>query len=143
MKVDLEQVEATLLERKIEPPKVQEIIKDLMKAAEEEKEDAKANAAPKLKWEHVIVLNDPESKVSGDFTGWVVKQREGQDAGLVLDKLSDAAKSQNEASKRKKNIIKSFADLFESLKSKWVKEKGLKISTKEPVRVLLVNGKTL
>ena len=37
MKIDIEQVEATLLERKIDPPKVQEIIKDLTQAAEEDK----------------------------------------------------------------------------------------------------------
>lgn len=143
MMVHLENVEEILLQKKIEPPKVQEIIRDLQKAAEEEKEDAKANAVPKLKWEHVIVLNDTEGKIQGDYTGWVVKQREGQDAGLVLSKLLDAAKNQNEAAKRKKTVIKSFIELFEALKSKWTKEKGLKISTKEPCRILVVNGKTL
>ena len=47
MKVDIEQVEATLLERKIDPPKVQEILKDLTQAVEEEKEERAANATPK------------------------------------------------------------------------------------------------
>jgi hypothetical protein len=143
MKVSLENVEAILLERKIEPPKVQEILRDLAKAAEEEKEENANENGPKAKWEHVIVLNDPEGKVVGDFTGWVVVQQEGQDAGLVLGKLQDAAKVQNESAKRKKSIISGFGELFESLKSKFLKEKGLKIKTKEPVRVLTVNGKSL
>lgn len=143
MKVSLEQIEATLLERKIEPPKVQEIIKDLEQAANEEAEERRENAGPKQKWEHIIVLNDPEGKIKEDFTGWVVQQREGQDAGLILSKLTDAAKAQNESAKRKKTVIKSFVDLFESLKAKWTKEKGLRIKTKEPVRVLVVNGNTL
>lgn len=143
MKVDIENVEAILLERKVEPVKVQEILKDLAKAVEEEKEDRKANAAPKSKWEHVIVLNDPEGKIKDEFTGWVLQQRDGQDAGLVLSKLADAAKAQNEASKRKKTLIKSFIEAFDGLKSKFAKEKGLRIKTKDPVRVLVVNGKTL
>lgn len=146
MKVSLEQIEATLLERKVEPLKVQDIIKDLTQAVEEEKEDRIANADPKQKWEHIIIINDPEGKldsVKEDFTGWVVQQRDGQDAGLVLGKLSDAAKAQNDAAKRKKKLIKSFSELFEALKSKFTKEKGVKVKTKHAVRVLVVNGKTM
>jgi hypothetical protein len=143
MKVSLEQIEATLLERKIEPPKVQEIIKDLEQAIEEEKEDRKANAVPKAKWEYLIVINDPEKKLGTEFTGWVVKQLEGQDAGLVLGKLTDAAKTQNESSKRKKSLITGFGELFAAIKTKFLKEKGLKVCTKEAVRVIPVNGKTL
>lgn len=146
MKIDIEQVEATLLERKIELPKVKEILKDLEQAAEEDKAERQAEAGPKQKWEHVIVLNDPEGKLNAikdEFMGWVVQQRDGQDAGLVLSKLGDAAKAQNESTKRKKNLIKSFSELFEGLKSKFTKEKGVRIKTKDAVRILVVNGKTL
>lgn len=143
MKVSLEQIEATLLERKIEPVKVQEILKDLQQSVEEEKEENANEKGPKAKWEHVIVLNDPEGKIKDDFTGWVVTQQDGQDSGLVLGKLTDAARVQNESAKRKKTRIETFNDLFSALKSKFLKEKGLKIKTKEPVRVLVVNGKTL
>lgn len=143
MKIDIEQVEATLLERKIEAVKVQEIVKDLQQAAEEEKADRQANAAPKAKWEYVVVVNDPENKLGTEFTAWVVKQQQGMDTGLILGKLTDAAKTQNDSAKRKKTLIKSFGELFSALKSKWLKEKGLKICTKEAVRVLTVNGKTL
>jgi hypothetical protein len=142
MKIELENIEETLLQKKIDPVKVQEIIRDLVKAAKEEKEDQQANAVPKLKWEHVVILNDPDKKITEEMTAWVVKQKEGQDAGLILSKLHDAAINQNEASKRKKTLIKTFGELFESLKSKWTKEKGLKISTKEACRVLTVNGKS-
>lgn len=144
MKISLEQIEATLLERKIEPPKVQEIIRDLKQAAEEDAADAANSAGPKPKWEHVIVLNDPDGKLKGeDFTGWVVTQQEGQDNALVLGKLTDAAKTQNESAKKKRSIIQNFGELFQALKPKFLKEKGLKIKTKNAVRVLTVNGKTL
>lgn len=144
MKISLEQIEATLLERKIEPPKVQEIIRDLKQAAEEDAADNAASAGPKPKWEHIIVLNDPDGKLKAEeFTGWVVTQQEGQDSGLVLSKLTDAAKIQNESAKKKRSIIQNFGELFQAVKPKFLKEKGLKIKTKNAVRVLTVNGKTL
>jgi hypothetical protein len=143
MKVDLENVEAILLERKVEAVKVQEIIKDLTQAAVEEAEERKATAGPKQKWEYAIIINDPENKIKEDWTGWVVQQRDGQDAGLILSKLSDAARDQNESSKRKKTLLKNFGELFEGLKSKFCKDKGVRIKTKYAVRVLTVNGKTL
>ena len=142
-KISIEQVEATLLEQKIEPSKVSAIIKDLEQAIEEEKADRDANKVPKAKWEYTIIINDPEKKLGTEFTGWVVKQLEGQDAGLMLGKLTDAAKTQNESSKRKKSLITGFGELFSAIKTKFLKEKGLKVCTKEAVRVLTVNGKTL
>ncbi len=142
MKIDLETVEATLLERKIDNTKVQDIIRDLTKAVEEEKDERAAAKGPKAKWEHVIVLNDPDGTlIKGEVMGWVVQQKDGADAGAILAKLSDAAKAQNETAKRKKTLITSFTDLFGVLKSKFLKEKELRIKTKEAVRVLVVNNK--
>ena len=144
-KIDIENVEMILLERKIEAVKVAEIIKDLKQAVEEEKAERQESADPKLKWEHLIVIDDPEKKLAGtDFVGWVVTQKEGTDAGLVLSKLADAAKTQNDSGKRKKkSIIAGFADLFVALKPKFLKDKGIRIKTKHSVRVLTVNGKNL
>jgi hypothetical protein len=143
--VSLEQVEMTLLERKIDPAAVSAILKDLTQAIEDEKADKQENADPKPPaWEFLIVLDDPDKKLAGtDFVGWVVKQKEGTDTGLVLSKLIDAAKTQNESGKRKKKSrIEGFKDLFVALKPKWLKEKGIKVCTKTAVRVLTVNGKT-
>ena len=142
-KIDIENVEAILLERKVDRIKVSEIIKDLEKVVAEEKEERLAEKDPTQKWEHVIVINDPDGKLKDEFTGWVVQQKSGQDAGLILSKLSDAAKASNDAAKRKKTLLKSYIDVFEALKPKWAKEKGLRIKTKNPVRVLTINGKML
>jgi hypothetical protein len=143
MKVSLEQVEATLMERKIDHVKVVEIIKDLTQAIEEEKEEKQSEKVPKAKWEYLIVLNDPDGKIKDEITGWVIQQQEGQDSGMALGKLTDAARAQNESAKRKKSRITSFAELFQCVKSKFTKEKGMHVKTKEPVRVFVVNGKTL
>lgn len=143
MKVSLENVESILLQRKIEPPRVQEILRDLEQAAEEEKEERQANADPKTKWEYVIVLHDKDNLLAEkEIAGWVVQQREGQDAGLIVSKLSDAAKSQNETAKRRKSMISGLVDLFHGLKPKFAKEKGLRIKTKELTRVVITDGKT-
>lgn len=142
MKISIDEVEAVLLEKKIDPIKVKEIIKDLTQAAEEEKEDRQSSTTPKQVWEYVIVLNDKDGLLKDkEIAGWVVQQKEGQDARLVLSKLSDAAGDQNEASKRKKSLIKDLVGLFEGLKSKWTKEKGLRIKTKDLTRVIVTNGK--
>lgn len=142
MNISIEEVEGLLLQKKIEPPKVQEIIKELEAIAEELKNDKKANAVPKSKMEYVIVLNDKENYLEGkEIAGWVVQQEAEADAGLILNKLKDCARAQNENSKRKKNLITDLAGLFESLKTKWTKEKKVKIKTKELTRVIITNGK--
>ena len=143
-KISIEQVEMTLLERKIDQPTVSAILKDLIQAAEEDKADNAANAIPNPKWEHIVLLNDVDGKLKDvELTSWIVVQKEGQDSGLVLSKLRDAVKEANESCKKKKNIIQNFGELFQGLKPKFLKEKGLKIKTKTAVRVITLNGKTL
>ena len=142
MKIDIEEVESALLEKKFDPVKVSEVIKTLEKVAEEIKADNKANAMPKQNWEHIIILNDKDGLLKNkEMSGWVVQQEAEADAGLVLSKLIDAAKTQNEAAKRKKNVIKDFVALFESLKPKFAKEKKVRVKTKELTRVLVTDGK--
>ena len=143
MKVDIDQIESTLLERKVEPVKVAQIIKDLQQAVEEDKADRAANKIPTPKWIYSIIINDPDKKLDSEFTGWVVKSMEGDDSGLILGKLTDAARTQNECSKKKKSIITCFGELFSDIKNKFLKEKGLKVCTKTAVRVFAINGKTM
>jgi len=142
-KIAIEEVESLLLEKKFDPAKVTEIVRELEKVAEEIKEDNKANAAPKQKWEYVIVLHDKEGFLKDkEIAGWVVQQEADADAGTVLSKLVDAAKTQNTSGKRKKrSVITNFVELFESLKAKFAKEKKLRVKTKELTRVLLPDGK--
>jgi hypothetical protein len=75
------------------------------------------------------------------LSAYIVQQEEGQDAGLILSKLKECATTQNETAKRKKSRLDSIRDIFDGLKSKFAKEKKLKIKTKEPVRILLTDGK--
>lgn len=159
MKIEIEEVESVLLEKHFEPKKVQEVIRALEEIAEElagEKEKEAAEVVgedglpadvggedlPKTDWEYVIVINDKDNVLDGaEVAGWVVQQEANADAGVVLSKLKDAAKAQNESGKRKKNVITDFLGLFESLKAKWTKEKKVRIKTKDLTRVIVTNGK--
>lgn len=158
MKVAIEEVESVLLQKKIEPQKVAEIIRELEGIVEELSEstqedlvdpdglpsDSGSNVGTKQKWEHVIILHDKEGYLKNkEIAGWVVQQQENSDAGTILTRLQDAAVNQNEAAKRKKNRIVDFVGLFESLKSKFTKDKKVKIKTKDLTRVLITNGKFL
>jgi hypothetical protein len=142
MKLDIEEVESKLLEHKVDPQKVNQIIRDLEKVVEELAEERKASSAPKQKWDHVIVLNDENGLLTGkEITGWVVQKPSEDDPNLILSKLIDAAKNQNEVTRKKANIMSDFRTLFEHLKAKFTKEKNIRIKTKEPVQVLITQGK--
>jgi len=140
MKISLEQVESTLLERKIDAATVAVIIQDLEQSVDEESADK--DKLPKTKWEHIVYLNDPSGTVGDDHDAWVVTYKEGVDAGIVLSKIRDAAKEQNEvALTKKKGTLSTLGEVFQHLKGKFIKEKDVKIKTKESVRVVVVNGR--
>lgn len=141
-KISIEEVEAKMLELKIDPIKVRQVVTELEKVVEEIKEENKAQALPKTKWEHVIVLSDPEGLLTGkEIAGWVVQQPTGDDTNLILSKLADAAKNQNEVTKKKANRIDDLKSLFEHIKAKFTKEKKVRVKTKELTRCIVTNGK--
>lgn len=142
MKIDLEEVEAKMLELNVDPVKVQQVVSELEKVVEELAEERKAEAGPKQKWEFVIILNDKDGLLTGkEIAGWVVQQPTNDDANLILSKLADAAKSQNEVTKKKANKITDLVTLFEHLKSKFTKEKKVRVKTKELSRVIITDGR--
>jgi hypothetical protein len=138
-KIDITEVEAVLYSKKIEPSIINSIIKDLTQVIEEIKTDKEKD--PKQKWEHVIIIQDKEGILKNhEVAGWVVQQKANEDAALILPRLIEAASTQNSLKKRKKGIIGNFTELFEGLKSKFTKEKDLKIKTKELTRVIITDG---
>ena len=139
-KIAIDEVESVLLQKKIDPTKVTEILGDLEKIVEELTEERKANAGERQKWEHVIVLDDKENLLKGkEIAGWVVQQHEGEDAGTIISRLQDAAKAQNETAKRKKCLLTNLREIFEGVKSKFLKEKKFRVKTKELTRVIITN----
>jgi len=155
MKIEIEKIKTTMLENNIDENVVNAVIEQLEAEAVEEvqpeveepqptNEDLTDNSEdlPKVKFEYVIILNDKEDYLKDkEIAGWVVQQEENADAGLVLHKLKEAAKDQNEKAKRKKNAITTLEDLFDGLKSKFLKSKNIKIKTKDLTRCIISNGK--
>lgn len=142
-KISIEEIQGVLEERKV--PNASQIIKDLEQIIAELQAEKEANKEDKPKYEYIVVLNDPSGKLAAEkmdevVTAFVVQQEEGEDAALVLSKISDAAKEQNETAKTKKSRLQNMRDIFDGLKSKYLKEKKVRIKTKEPVRVVLTTG---
>lgn len=155
MKIEIEKIKVAMKENNIDQPTIDAVIEKLEAEAaleeaqqpEEVEEDPVATDVdpddlPKVKFEYVIILNDKDGHLKDkEIAGWVVQQEENADAGLILSKLKDAAKEQNETAKRKKNSITTLVDLFDGLKSKFLKSKNVKIKTKDLTRVIISNGK--
>jgi hypothetical protein len=153
MKIEIEKIKTTMLENGIDEETVNTVIQQLEEEAAEEtveveevptNEDLTDNSEdlPKVKYEYVIILNDKDGHLKDkEIAGWVVQQEENADAGLILSKLKDAAKDQNAGAKRKKHAITTLVDLFDGLKSKWIKGKNIKIKTKDLTRVIVSDGK--
>lgn len=139
-KISIEEVEEALFKQNIDSAIVTKVIKELGEIAEEKK--AERPALPKQKNEFLIVLSDPENALAGkDFAGWVVQIPVGDDPGLVLGKIRDAAKETDAAKKRKKSVISTMGEAFLGIKRKFIKSKNVHIKTKIPVRVLVTDNK--
>jgi hypothetical protein len=145
MKVDIEEVESVLYSNKVEPEKAIKILSDLNKVVEELKEEkiaAVENSGGKPKWESVIVLLDKNNELKDrEFAGWVVQIEEGKDPATIMSGITDACKVQNETAKRKKSFLTTVIEAFEGLKPKFLKEKRIKIKTKELTRIIITDNK--
>jgi hypothetical protein len=142
MKIDIETVYQVLGECKVPKEQADKVINNLQAVAEEEKQEKESLKTPKAKWEFGVVLYDANNELDGkEFTASIYQIKDGEDHNLVLPKLCEAAKIQNEMAKRKKHLLDTIGNIFSSLKSKFAKEKGVRIKTKEPVRVLVSNNK--
>lgn len=146
MKIDLDTVKSALLEAKIDKDKINLITRNLEVMAEEEKSEREAEKGPKAKNEFLVVLPIfDETMKPEDYTAYVVTQKENEDAGLLLSRISDAARLFNETKKGKKNPFVSLVDVFGHIKRKFVKDVpgGINIKTKEPVRVIVLRKDSL
>jgi len=158
MKIELEKIETAMSENGVDEAIIAAVITQLKSEIAEEEiqpeveeiDDQPTNDdltdgsedLPKVKYEYVIVLNDKEGYLKDkEIAGWVVQQEENADAGLIVSRISDAVKDQNAGAKRKKHSMTNLTEAFESLKSKWLTPKKLKIKTKDLTRCVISDGK--
>lgn len=143
-KIAIEEVQSVLEQHKVKDTAA--IIKDLEQILEELKAEKEIEKENKPKYEYIVVLHEPSGKLIADkideiVSAFVIQQEEGEDSGLALSKIVDAAKTQNENAKSKKTRLENIREIFDGLKPKFLKEKKIKIKTKESVRVVLTDGK--
>ena len=141
MKISLEEVQESLKRAGIAAEQAGVVLKDLQEVIQELEAEKVATKLPTKKNEFGVIIYDKDGVLTGkDFVATVYTIPQGDDHGLVLGKISSAARDQNEAAKRKKNILKTLGEACESLKRKFIKAKNVNLKTKEPVRVLVTNN---
>jgi len=146
MKIDINELPSVLKENGVEQEKIKSILLAAEQLAAVLKEEAAAEKAPedKKKNEFVVAMYEHDLKAEQPLA-YVLTQKEGEDAGLILSRLSDAAREFNNTKKGKKRPILDFGEVFSSLKRKFVKmvAGGINIKTHEQVRVLVIKDNKL
>lgn len=141
-KLAIEDIVAALQTAGIEHPKQLKVLDYLKEVVAEEQAAKQETALPKQKNEFGVILFDAEGKLVGqEFTAAVYQIPQGDDHGLVLGKISQAAREQVAAARRKKYPIDTMGEAVQSVKRKFIKEKNVNLKTKSPVRVLISDNK--
>ncbi len=142
MKLDISDIQQALKEAQIAPEQQQKVISHLEDVIKELEENKQENAAPKQKYEFGVILYAPEL-IGKEYTASVYQVPQNSNHNEVLAKISEAVRTSNEKSKKKKNIIETIGDAFGHLKRKFIKEKNINLKTKQVVTVLISNNKLL
>ena len=143
MKITIEDVEAVLLEQKVDRKAINETIIKLQEIAEENKSES--DPKTKTKNQFVVVVSDPDNKLQGEsLPTWIVQIKADDDHSTVLDRVRSAACEYNANSKKgRKNPLKTFGEVFQNIKRSFLKEKNVAVKTKEPVIVLITDNQIM
>jgi hypothetical protein len=141
-KVSIEDVLEGLKQAKVPAKEVGATLDYLKKVVQEEQAQKDAEKLPTQKNEYGVILFDADGVVAGkEFSAAVYQIPQGDDHGLVLGKISQAAREQVAAAKRKKYPINTMGEATSSIKRKFIKDKNVNLKTKNPVRVLISDNK--
>lgn len=141
MKLSIEDIQIALQEAKIDQNQQSKVLNYLNAVLKEEKDNTKPL---KQKNEFGIIIYDVENQLKGkEFTASVYTIKQNEDHGLVLGKISEAARGQNESAKNKNNIISTIGSACQNLKRVFIKEQGVNIKTKNTVRVIISNNQLI
>lgn len=142
IKVSIDDITAALADSGIPKDSQQKVLTYLKSVVEEEQAQKEAEKLPKQKNEFGVIIFDAEGHLKGkEFTASVYQIPQGEDHNLVLGKISQAARDQNAASKRKKWHFDSLGSAIQGIKRKFIKDKNVNLKTKNPVRVIVSDNK--
>ena len=138
-KIEVNQVAEILKKHKLDPSMLREIVEEMNEiSAPAADEDIKP---PALKKQFVILLSDPQGKLSKtDLVGWVVQLSESESPASTPDRIFKGSYDYN-ASKRGRMLpVKSVGEALESVPAKFFKETELWVKTKLPVAVIMTDN---
>lgn len=140
-KVEVEVV-AEILHNNQLPPEVQKrILEEILNALKVE-EEAAEEKVPTEKKQWSVIVSDPEGQLNGmDLVAWVVQIPESESTATVKDRVYRAAYDFNVTKRGRLLPVKAVGEAFENISSKFFKEVGLVVKTKEPVLVIITDNK--
>jgi hypothetical protein len=145
MKIETSDLPKILESQGLEKTKISAIVSAAETLAKKIREENKVDSDEPKKKNEFLVAMFKSDLVSETPLAYVLTQKEGEDAGLVLGRLSNAAREFNMTKRGKKRPILGLAECFSSLKRKFVKAEagGINVKTKQAVRVLVMDGDSL
>jgi hypothetical protein len=140
--IKLEELATLLNEAQLDKDSYNKVIELAEKLEEEKAEEREANKAPKNKNKFTIVVRGDEKLKEILQDGWVVKTPLEQDDNELIERMQRAVGRSNDSQKKKKFLIKTFADFFLFCKRKFTKDDDVNILplTKEPCRVIVLES---
>ena len=155
VELDFKIIEKALADNEIEQEKIdsiieqiksqQEAIDGLIELGDKQEPDKSVESdeekPPRKKKQFNIIVSDPEGKIpqSVELTGWVTQMDEDEPIESALNKIYTAVYDYNATSKSKDKYT-TVGDACMNLKSKFFKNAGISIKTKEPIFVQVTNN---
>lgn len=155
VELDFKIIEKALTDNEIEQEKIdsiieqiksqQEAIDGLIELGDKQEPDKLVEndeeKPPRKKKQFNIIVSDPESKIPQDveLIGWVTQMDEDEPIESALNKIYTAVYDYNATSKSKDKYA-TVGDACMNLKSKFFRNAGISIKTKEPIFVQVTNN---
>lgn len=155
VELDFKIIEKALADNEIEQEKIdsiieqiksqQEAIDGLVELGDKQEPDKLVESdeekPPRKKKQFNIIVSDPEGKIPQgvELTGWVTQMDEDEPIESALNKIYTAVYDYNAISKSKDKYA-TVGDACMNLKSKYFKNAGISIKTKEPIFVQVTNN---
>ncbi len=133
-KIEVNKVAEILKKNQLEPKLLRQIVEEMNQLTQAEAEEEKP---PALKKQFVILISDPDEKLSKhDFVGWVLQIPETESPATTQDRIFRGVYDYNASKKGRLYPAKTVGEALENVPAKHFKEAEVWIKTKTPVLML-------
>ncbi len=133
-KLSIEQIEATLRERKVAPATIVQIITDLEAAAQADKDAKETTKKPKNQL--VVIAIDKDQQIKEPIVAIVAQIEDGAPPAAALERILEAARVHNASSRGSRKPVSSLGQAVEGVSRKLFKEQRVLLKTRFPVLVI-------